>query len=171
MIGAKHGLRTPTEEIAFTERPKIHSYSQIFRYGRSIFCLPHQPNFIHNNYFFRFYSLKLLRYFGSIVEYLCIDTKRGQKQKMDSLTYTLPVVSSNRGKKGPWIFSPPPSPKPALPRTCEVMHHSLHHPPKLFPQPFSQSAKFFWLLSSYNEAASVLSLIMAFNFKTRKEKD
>ena len=40
-----HGLRTPGEEIAFTARPKINSYSQIFRYGRSIFCLPHRPKF------------------------------------------------------------------------------------------------------------------------------
>ena len=40
-----HGLRTPSEEIAFTARPKIHSHSQIFRYGRSIFSLPHRPKF------------------------------------------------------------------------------------------------------------------------------
>ena len=40
-----HGLRTPREEIAFTEWPKIHSHSQIFKYGQSIFCLPHRPNF------------------------------------------------------------------------------------------------------------------------------
>ena len=40
-----HGLRTPSEEIAFTARPKIQSQSQIFRYGQSIFCLPHRPNF------------------------------------------------------------------------------------------------------------------------------
>ena len=40
-----HGLRTPREEIAFTARPKIQSQSQIFRYGGSIFCLPHRPNF------------------------------------------------------------------------------------------------------------------------------
>ena len=40
-----HGLRTPREEIAFTERLKIQSQSQIFRYGQSIFCLPHRPNF------------------------------------------------------------------------------------------------------------------------------
>ena len=40
-----HGLRTPREEITFTARPKIHSHSQIFRYGGSIFCLPHRPNF------------------------------------------------------------------------------------------------------------------------------
>ena len=40
-----HGLRTPREEIAFTARPKIHSHSQMFRYGQSIFCLPHRPNF------------------------------------------------------------------------------------------------------------------------------
>ena len=42
---AGHGLRTPREEVAFTARPKIQSQSQIFRYGRSIFCLPHRPNF------------------------------------------------------------------------------------------------------------------------------
>ena len=29
----------------FTTRPKIQSQSQIFRYGQSIFCLPHRPNF------------------------------------------------------------------------------------------------------------------------------
>ena len=38
-----HGLRTPSEEIGFTARPKIKSQSKIFRYGRSIFCLPHRP--------------------------------------------------------------------------------------------------------------------------------
>ena len=41
----RHGLRTPREEIAFTARPKIHSHSQIIRYGGSIFCLPHRPIF------------------------------------------------------------------------------------------------------------------------------
>ena len=41
----QHGLRTPREEIVFTARPKIQSQSQLFRYGRSIFCLPHRPNF------------------------------------------------------------------------------------------------------------------------------
>ena len=35
----------PPEEIAFPVQPKIHSHSQIFRYGQSIFCLPHRPNF------------------------------------------------------------------------------------------------------------------------------
>ena len=40
-----HGLRTHREEIAFTARPKIQSQSQIFRYGRSTFCLPHWPKF------------------------------------------------------------------------------------------------------------------------------
>ena len=40
-----HGLRTPREEIAFTAQPKIQSQSQIFRYGQSIFCLSHRPNF------------------------------------------------------------------------------------------------------------------------------
>ena len=40
-----HGLRTPGEKIAFTARPKINSHFQIFRYRRSIFCLPHRPKF------------------------------------------------------------------------------------------------------------------------------
>jgi hypothetical protein len=40
-----HGLWTPREERAFTAWPKILSHSQMFRYGRSIFCLPHRPNF------------------------------------------------------------------------------------------------------------------------------
>ena len=35
----------PGEEMAFTARPIINFHSQIFRYGRSIFCLPHRPNF------------------------------------------------------------------------------------------------------------------------------
>ena len=39
----KHELRTHGEEIAFTARPKIHSHSQIFWYGQSLFCLPHRP--------------------------------------------------------------------------------------------------------------------------------
>ena len=33
------------DEIVFTAQPKIQSQSQIFRYGQSIFCLPHRPNF------------------------------------------------------------------------------------------------------------------------------
>ena len=37
--------RPPSEEIIFTARPKINSHSQIFRYGRRIFCLPHRPKF------------------------------------------------------------------------------------------------------------------------------
>ena len=41
----EHGLRTPREEVAFTARPKTQSQSQIFRYGGSIFSLPHRPNF------------------------------------------------------------------------------------------------------------------------------
>ena len=35
----------PDEENAFTAKPKINSHSQIFRHGRRIFCLPHQPKF------------------------------------------------------------------------------------------------------------------------------
>ena len=44
-LGLCHGLRTPREEIAFTALPKIQSQSQIFIYGRSIFCLPHRAKF------------------------------------------------------------------------------------------------------------------------------
>ena len=40
-----HGLRMPREEVVFTTLPDFHSLSRISRYGRSIFCLPHQPNF------------------------------------------------------------------------------------------------------------------------------
>ena len=36
-----HGLRTSREEIVFTAQPKIHSHSQIFRYGQSIFIVCH----------------------------------------------------------------------------------------------------------------------------------
>ena len=45
ILCAKSRTTAPGEEIAFTARPKIHSLSQIFRYGQSIFCLPHRPNF------------------------------------------------------------------------------------------------------------------------------
>ena len=45
MNGQTHELPSPREEIAFTARPKIQSKTQIFRYGRSIFCLTHRPNF------------------------------------------------------------------------------------------------------------------------------
>ena len=44
-ITMRHELRTPGEEIAFTARQKINSQSQIFRYGRNIFNLPHRPKF------------------------------------------------------------------------------------------------------------------------------
>ena len=40
-----HGLQMLGEEIAFTAWPKIHSHSEIFRYGQGIFCLPHRPKF------------------------------------------------------------------------------------------------------------------------------
>ena len=40
-----HGLRTSGEEIPFTAQPKINSQSKIFRYSRSMFCLPHRPKF------------------------------------------------------------------------------------------------------------------------------
>ena len=43
LIPNRHGLQTPGEEIIFTAQPKIKSQSQIFRYGRIIFCLPHSP--------------------------------------------------------------------------------------------------------------------------------
>ena len=41
-----HGPRMPREENLFTEQPKIHSHPKIFKYGRSIFCLPHHPTFL-----------------------------------------------------------------------------------------------------------------------------
>ena len=50
-----HGLRTPSEEITFTARPKIKYQFQMFRYGRSIFCLLHQPKF--SDFFSQVYLL------------------------------------------------------------------------------------------------------------------
>ena len=35
-----YGLRTPSEEIVLSAWPKIKPQPKIFRYGRSIFCLP-----------------------------------------------------------------------------------------------------------------------------------
>ena len=61
-----HGLRTPREGIAFTARPKIHSHSQIFRYGGSMFCLPHRPIFSD--------ILDLCLHWVSVVRGLNIDT-------------------------------------------------------------------------------------------------
>ena len=61
---AYHGLRTPGKEIAFTAWPKIKSQSQIFRYGQSIFCLPHRPKI---SYFFDFICLH------------CVSIVRGEK--------------------------------------------------------------------------------------------
>ena len=46
IYGCRHGLRTPREEIVFIARPKIHSHSQIFRYGQSIFCLSDQGSIL-----------------------------------------------------------------------------------------------------------------------------
>ena len=45
-IEKKHGLRTPREEKSLhcTAENSL-PLSQIFRYGQSIFCLPHWPNF------------------------------------------------------------------------------------------------------------------------------
>ena len=55
-----HGLRTPREENAFTARPKIHSHSQIFSYGLSIFCLPLRPNF-SDTFDLRFHWVSVVR--------------------------------------------------------------------------------------------------------------
>ena len=77
-----HGLRTPGQKIAFSARPKIHSHSQIFRYGGRTFCLPHRPEFsgffdfsLHwvsivraNSYFF--HSLRYIMWSNSKVALL-----------------------------------------------------------------------------------------------------
>ena len=66
-----HGLRTSGEEIAFTERPKIKSQSQIFRYGLSIFCLPHRPKF--SDFFdFCLHWVSIVRGFSDIILSLAI---------------------------------------------------------------------------------------------------
>ena len=42
----QHWLRTPGQENTLTAWPKIKSQSQIYRYSRSIFCLPHRPKIL-----------------------------------------------------------------------------------------------------------------------------
>ena len=44
-LALTHGLWTLGDEIAFAAWLEIHSHSQIFRHGRSIFCLPHRSKF------------------------------------------------------------------------------------------------------------------------------
>ena len=53
-----HGLWTLGEEIVFTTWPKINSHSQIFRYGRSIFCLPN-------------FQISLIYAFIGCLQYVC----------------------------------------------------------------------------------------------------
>ena len=71
----KHRLRTPREEIAFTAWSKIHSHSQIFRYDRSIFCLPYRPKF-SNIFYLCQYSKRCIACIGncchSEVEFLLV---------------------------------------------------------------------------------------------------
>ena len=40
-----HELRTPREKIAFIAEPKIHSHSQILRYGQRIYFVCHMARF------------------------------------------------------------------------------------------------------------------------------
>ena len=43
--GGKHGLRTPREEISFTDGRKFNPNPKFLGTAEAIFCLPHQPNF------------------------------------------------------------------------------------------------------------------------------
>ena len=45
MWGARTTDAQKGNSLHCTARPKIQSQSQIFKYGRSIFCLPHWPNY------------------------------------------------------------------------------------------------------------------------------
>ena len=80
-----HGLRTPREEIAFTEWPKIQSQSQIFRYGGSIFCLPHRPDF-SDIFDLCIHWVSVVRVFGTEAEIKCISHI---KSKLDVLFYSI----------------------------------------------------------------------------------
>ena len=65
-----HGLRMPGEEITFIARLKIKSQSQMYRYDRSIFCLPHRPKFqISLIYAFIGYPYSVLSSVGR--DYIC----------------------------------------------------------------------------------------------------
>ena len=43
-----HAVQMQGKEVAFTAQLKIHSLSQIFKYGRSILCRPHWPKFSYS---------------------------------------------------------------------------------------------------------------------------
>ena len=60
-----HRLRTPREEIACPARSRIHL--QIFRYNRSIFCLPQRPNYS--------YIFDLYLHWVSVVRVINVDKK------------------------------------------------------------------------------------------------
>jgi hypothetical protein len=77
-----HGLRTSGEEITFTARPKIKSQSLIFKFGRSICCLPHRPKISD------FFDLCL-----HLVSVVCgynaqeVNVKGRRTQKLHSISY------------------------------------------------------------------------------------
>ena len=79
--GSNNRLRKPSEEIAFTARPKINCQSLIVRYDRSIFCLPHWPKFsdVSNPWFrisYLFSDLFFVSYlpnFNSLFHFVMLD--------------------------------------------------------------------------------------------------
>ena len=103
-----HGLRTPREEIAFTARPKIQSQSQIFRYGRSIFCLPHRPNF-------------------SDIFDLCIHWVSVVRAHLESIRYHSEpsVIPYSPNQFLGWDFSAVSYSKPALKNQRETSFHAV----------------------------------------------
>ena len=83
-----HELRTPREEVAFTALPKIQSQSQIFRHGRSIFCLPHRPNFSD---IFDIHWVSVVRDLNTLFSgHFCLQYARHYKPR---LVYFLPHFS------------------------------------------------------------------------------
>ena len=89
-----HGLRTPREKIAFTARPKIQSQSQIFRYGDSIFCLPHRPKFPG--------------FFGFCLHWVSVGGTKGKMQKNQYIVLAMlnkPFWSKNWLKFEKGLFS------------------------------------------------------------------
>ena len=88
-----HGLRTPGEEMVFTARSKINPHSQIFRYSRSIFCMPHRT--------------KISDFFYSCLHWVSVVRVWHHRDSWGRLTFSRLLKSLRSGMIGmPDIMSP-----------------------------------------------------------------
>ena len=87
-----HGVRTPGKEITLTARPKIKSQSQIYRYGQSIFCLPHRP--------------KLSGFFDLCVHWVSVVREREIPDSICNMTWHIfyCVIKETKQKRSGWYW-------------------------------------------------------------------